>query len=361
MSFSSWLRSCKNTLARFPLLNPARRRARRSRPCPLYLEVLEDRSLPSTFTVVNTDDAGDGSLRQAIIDANAAATGTAADPDVIQFAMLASDANHVYYRNDDVAGQVSLANVVHTSATDDSTIRNIDPDWAHSWWSIQPLSALPPITDTVVLDGYTQDGASPNTLAVGDNAVLKIVLDGHLEIGRGLWIQGSNCTVRGLVIDNFTNAPILAGAFRTQTVDTVVQGNYTVDTVVQGNYIGLDVSGSTAANHEAYFGSWGIWVAGATGTCIGGTTSEARNVIAGFWANILLESYPPDGPGKNVVQGNYLGTNATGTAIPAGSAATPAFCGIWCNNTGNTISGNTIAFINSAGVRIEYPISTVRL
>jgi hypothetical protein len=34
------------------------------------LELLEDRSLPSTFTVANLLDSGPGSLRQAVLDAN---------------------------------------------------------------------------------------------------------------------------------------------------------------------------------------------------------------------------------------------------------------------------------------------------
>src|SRR5262245_31686481 len=34
------------------------------------LELLEDRSLPSTFSVLNTADSGLGSLRQAVLDAN---------------------------------------------------------------------------------------------------------------------------------------------------------------------------------------------------------------------------------------------------------------------------------------------------
>src|SRR5260370_35356125 len=38
---------------------------------PLRLEALEDRTAPATFTVMNTNDSGDGSLRQAILDANA--------------------------------------------------------------------------------------------------------------------------------------------------------------------------------------------------------------------------------------------------------------------------------------------------
>src|SRR5260370_30342064 len=45
-------------------------RARWRRPTP-GLEVLEDRTVPSTFTVENLADSGLGSLRQAILDANA--------------------------------------------------------------------------------------------------------------------------------------------------------------------------------------------------------------------------------------------------------------------------------------------------
>ena len=56
----------------------------RKRPadCGLHLELLEERSLLSTFLVTNTNDSGPGSLRQAILNANAAATGTAGNPDI---------------------------------------------------------------------------------------------------------------------------------------------------------------------------------------------------------------------------------------------------------------------------------------
>jgi hypothetical protein len=40
------------------------------------------------------------------------------------------------------------------------------------------LGALPAITDSVSIDGYTQPGASPNTKAVGNDAALKIQLAG---------------------------------------------------------------------------------------------------------------------------------------------------------------------------------------
>src|SRR5262249_50109901 len=49
----------------------SRRSPVRHRPCALGLELLEDRTLPSTFPVTNLLDSGTGSLRQAILDANA--------------------------------------------------------------------------------------------------------------------------------------------------------------------------------------------------------------------------------------------------------------------------------------------------
>ena len=47
--------------------------------------------------------------------------------------------------------------------------------------TITPATVLPQITKAVVIDGYTQPGASQNTLANGDNAVLLIELAGHLR------------------------------------------------------------------------------------------------------------------------------------------------------------------------------------
>ena len=84
----------------------------------------------------NTDDHGPGSLRQAIVDANDNAN-LGGVPDEIDF---------------DIPGSG-----LHV---------------------ISPLIGLPPITDPVVIDGYTQPGSSPNTVLDGDTATLLIVLDG---------------------------------------------------------------------------------------------------------------------------------------------------------------------------------------
>jgi hypothetical protein len=53
----------------------------------------------------------------------------------------------------------------------------------------------------VIIDGYSQPGASENTLAAGTNAVLKIELNGEGRPFPGLWFLTSNSVVRGLVIN----------------------------------------------------------------------------------------------------------------------------------------------------------------
>jgi len=99
----------------------------------------------NTFAVVNTNDGGPGSLRQAILDANA-------------------------------------------NAGADSISFNIPGGGVRT---ITPASPLPDITDSVVIDGYTQPGASPNTAATGENAVLLIELTAQISAVAGHFIQAS--------------------------------------------------------------------------------------------------------------------------------------------------------------------------
>ena len=101
--------------------------------------------------------------------------------------------------------------------------------------TIQPLSQLPIITDPVVIDGYTQPGASPNTRAgwQGSDAVLLIELDGSLAGERVfglLHIQAGDSTVRGLVINrvNWVGIALMDA------------GN----NVIEGNFIGTERCGA---------------------------------------------------------------------------------------------------------------------
>src|SRR5262245_10192054 len=72
MSFPSWLRNLRSAVAPGPVEGKHRRqRSRRATTRRPGLEVLEDRYLPSTFTVLNLLDSGPGSLRAAVAAANA--------------------------------------------------------------------------------------------------------------------------------------------------------------------------------------------------------------------------------------------------------------------------------------------------
>ena len=69
MTFTSWLKSLIGMAGRTARATPRRTATRRRCVVP-RLDVLEDRTLPSTFTVLNLNDAGTGSLRAAITAAN---------------------------------------------------------------------------------------------------------------------------------------------------------------------------------------------------------------------------------------------------------------------------------------------------
>jgi titin len=239
---------------------------------------------------MNTCDSGAGSLRQAILDANA-------NPgaDTIAFNIPASDPGHVYYKDNNGAG-ISLANVTPTAATDDSAISDIDPDYAHSWWSIQLATPLPPITDATTIDGCSQPGTSANTQDWGDNATLRIEINGNGMSGFNLL----GATIQGLVINRFGGSGI-----------TTPNGG---TNVIKGNFIGTDVSGTQALGNSAD----GITVSASgnfLNNTIGGTTPAARNLIAGNVGTDVNVSGNGFLPGSTLVAGNFIGSDRTGTVV----------------------------------------------
>ncbi len=109
------------------------------------------------------NDGGDGiSLREAITAANNTANiGTA---DEIHFFLPQDDAGHVYYKDDGIAGSLSL---ISATTLADSAITDFDADYVgaqFSWYSIDVLSALPTITDAVSIDGTSQTGFDGNPI-----------------------------------------------------------------------------------------------------------------------------------------------------------------------------------------------------
>jgi titin len=219
-------------------------------------------SIGCSTGVINTNDSGPGSLRSAITCANDT-TGT----DTIAF--------------------------------------NIPGTGAHT---ISPLSPLPTITEAVIIDGYTQPGASPNTQPIDDpdparrglNAQLLIELSGAQAGGSGLTLAASNSTIRGLVINGFA------------TDGVVIDGGS--NNLIAGNLIGTDSTGTQARPN----GHNGVFIFDGASNNIIGTNGDnvadpaERNLISGnLFGGVAIAGAGTD---SNRVAGNLIGTNITGTA-----------------------------------------------
>jgi hypothetical protein len=210
--------------------------------------------------------------------------------------------------------------------------------------TIVPGSPLPDVTAPMTIDGSTQPGYAGAPL---------IELSGaSAGVSHGLVLGGdsSGSTIRGLDIVNWSASGIVI----------FNNGNR-----VAGNFIGIDPTGSAAAGN----GTQGVLVYGGSGNVIGGTTASDRNVISGngdHGVQIQRPSPTDSTPAQdNVVEGNYVGTNAAGDAPVAN--ALDGISLVWGaqSNTiggsvpgaGNLVSGNgrigISVFDISAGNLIE--------
>ena len=235
---------------------------------------------PQPLIVTNTNDSGVGSLRQAILDANANF-----GADIINF------------------------NIGSGAKT------------------IKPLSPLPAITEAVTIDGTTQPGFAGNPI---------IELTG-LEpdfIGPGLEIHASNSVVRGLVINRFIGLPY-RGIQVVTGVNNIIEGNF-IGTDLSGT-----VALSRGLTSDAT-GMIGVELT-SSNNLIGGTTAAARNVISGNLWGVILNSCIFEAPVTgNVVQGNFIGTDVTGTLlVENGTGITTGVEGFCGGSPGTTIGGTT--------------------
>jgi hypothetical protein len=203
--------------------------------------------------------------------------------------------------------------------------------------TISPGSALPTITEPVVINGYTQPGSSPNTLAKGTNAVLNIELNGTNagEFVAGLDIDAPNSVVRGLVINRFDSFGVRA-----------LDGGS--GSTIEGNFMGTNPSGTMdRGNHiggvSLFFESANI--------AVGGDTPAARNLISGNDGR-GVEIFVSTG---NEVMGNLIGTTRDGVGSLRNSDEGVSLFGSSDNTVGDGTDGgaNTIAFNGLDGVQVR--------
>ena len=235
-------------------------------------------------------------------------------------------------------GPGSLARAINLSNEDsgdrDRITFNIQPGGPQT---ITLTGGLPSLTEPAEIDGTTQPGY--------DNAPI-IELNGNGVTANGLHLPG-NSIVRGLVINRFGSSGIF------------VAGNGGGN-VIEGNYIGTDMTGTIARPNALN----GVVVLG-SGNRVGGTTPVARNVISGnVQAGISIFRFGAGAVEANVVSGNYIGTNAAGTAavpnqrgIDVGGGATDNTIGGTEAGAGNLISGNTGDGVN---IGVNSPVNHVQ-
>lgn len=258
--------------------------------------------------VVNTNDTGTGSLREAINCSNAT-------PNLDRDGDGVPDSDEISFN---IPG-----NGVKT---------------------ISPATSLPTITDPVVIDGYTQPGTQANTNAIDDpdpskrgfNGKLLIQLTGQQTILDGLVVIADDSVIRGLIVNGFLSNRIVLGGLRG---------------TVEGSLIGTNAAGDASGQTR---GS-GIRVESSNNR-IGGTTPASRNVLSGnFRDGLVLDGTAPH---SNMIQGNFIGTDASGTKRVGNGAA-----GIYLNNADhnliggtqpgarNVVSGNG-SFVNANGIDV---------
>ncbi len=172
------------------------------------------------------------------------------------------------------------------------------------------------------------------TNAAGTGAVPNTGVQSGININGGNnTVGGSTAAARNVISGNTQHAVTILGASATNNT-------------VQGNYIGVDITGQAALGNGAGGTGIGVDIVTANNNTIGGTAAGEGNVISGNGTGMQLRT----GATGNVVQGNFIGTNATGDAairnhnlgISVSAADGNTFGGTTAG-AGNLISGNGTA------------------
>lgn len=137
----------------------------------------------------------------------------------------------------------------------------------------------------------------------------------------------------------------------------VINGTGSYNNTLFGNFIGTDITGSTRIDNGN-----GVVIMNSGNNTIGGHTAFERNIISGnFEAGVILNG---SGADNNMIKGNYIGTDSTGTQILYNHAGiiiksnskSNIIGGSACSNEKNIISGNS-----EIGIYIEASDSNIML
>jgi hypothetical protein len=293
----------------------------------MLVEGLETRELLSTFGVSSSQDSGDGSLRQAIINSNSTPA-TAANPNVISFAGL-----HNITQIQLQSQLPTITQPVIIDGTTESSYNGNHPfvqllgdtagsalglDIAASGTQVKALAIDAFANGGVLIDNasnvtLTGDyiGINPNNNASGTDANLNQIYEGNVIYGVTIQSENGGSATGNVLSNDIVSANVYNGI--------ILSGLATTKNVVQGTIIGSDNTGSAVVddpgnplgNGQHGGGGSGIVInLGASANTIGGTTTSARDVILG---NKSYGVYITDsGTNNNVIEGNVIGTDITG-------------------------------------------------
>ena len=157
--------------------------------------------------------------------------------------------------------------------------------------------------------------------------------------GYGIQVTGQGSLIGGTA--NVDERNVISG---NSFAGIIVRNPGTTGTVIEGNYIGTDPTGTLARPNAK-----GVVVfTGPTNVTIGGTTAGSGNVISGNTGAIGVE-ITGSGSSNNAVEGNYIGTNAAGTAALGNDTGVQIDSGASKNTIGGSTAVQTVTISGSSG------------
>jgi Domain of unknown function (DUF4347)/Cadherin-like/Right handed beta helix region len=201
--------------------------------------------------------------------------------------------------------------------------------------TIAPTTALPQITDGVIIDGFTQTGASLGNLTSNTPHNLTMSLSGasaNSSVNAGFDIRASSVTIRGFNIQGWAGNASSVG----------IRIDSANNALIEGNYIGTDITGTvSAANQMA-----GILVVSSANATIRDNLISSNNQFGISVSGILSTG--------TKISANLIGTDKTGL-IGLGNISAGIDINSNANNTtvggAVAVNANVIAF-NGTGVSV---------
>ncbi|HET9530499.1 MAG TPA: FG-GAP-like repeat-containing protein, partial [Blastocatellia bacterium] len=295
---------------------------------------------PTPLVVTNTNDSGPGSLRQALLDSN-----TNLGADIIHFS-IGSGAQTITPLSSlpDIVDAVTIDATTQPGFAGSPLVELDMSSAGSSSVGLTVLAGNSTVRGLVI----NRFGACAIRIRNGTNNIIEgnfIGTDivGASDLGNPLTDGIEVDTANNLIGGTAQPARNLISGVGRGIIFTTFNSDPATGNLIQGNFIGTNASG-TAAIGNSHAGISTNSAPGSPGNFIGGATAGAGNLISGNGTGIDLSSSATTG---TLVQGNLIGLNAAGsgavangTGVQVGLSAHDNTVGGTVASTRNTVSGN---------------------